>query len=118
MHGSKLTPRTGEYSWGQMIWLIDGLNADSPDMSLARMEVEAGRTSEAHVHSNCHECIHVLSGAITEVIDNEPVELGTGETVFVPQGSEHYTVNSGTERAILIISFSASSREYEAISLA
>lgn len=116
MHASKLTPRTDEYPWGRMVWLIDAVNADNPDMSLARMEVEAGQTSEAHVHSNCHECIHVLSGAITEFIDNDPVKLTAGDTVFVPQGSAHYTVNSGEELAVVIINYSAQSREYEAIS--
>jgi len=116
MPDKKLTPRTDEYSWGRMIWLIDAVSANNPDMSLARMEVEAGRTSEAHVHSNCHECIHVLSGSITEFINTQPVELETGESVFIPKGSTHFTVNSGQARAVLIISYSAQNREYEAIS--
>ena len=116
MPDRKLTPRTGEYSWGRMIWLIDAMNADNPDMSLARMEIEAGQTSEGHIHSNCHECIHVMSGSVTEYIKNEPVELQEGESIFIPQGSTHYTVNSGQARAVLMISYSAQNREYEAVS--
>lgn len=112
----KIIPRTDEYPWGRMIWLLDALNADNPDMSLARMEVESGQTSEPHVHSNCHESIHVFSGKITEVIGDKVVALVAGDTVFIPQGTRHYTVNSGPERAILIISYSEQTREYEAMS--
>lgn len=112
----RLTPRTEEYPWGRMVWLIDAENADNPDMSLARMEVEMGQTSEPHVHGNCHESLHVLSGKVTEIIGDDVVALKAGDTVFIPQGTRHYTMNSGDERAILIISYSAQTREYEAMS--
>lgn len=43
-------------------WLMeDRIEADA-GLSLARMTVEPGKTSEAHRHSNCSEAIHVLSG--------------------------------------------------------
>lgn len=112
----KLTSKTDEYSWGRMVWLIEAANAENPDMSLARMEVEAGQTSEPHVHGNCHECIHVISGEIIEHIGDEALSLVAGETVFIPQGTSHFTQNPGDKRAVLIITYSAQTREYEAIS--
>ena len=97
-----------------MHWLMeDRIQADA-GLSLARMTVEPGKTSEAHRHSNCTEAIHVLSGQIEQRCDDRWTELLSGETILIPVGSLHQTRNIGTVPAVMIVAYSSGARIYEA----
>ncbi len=109
----KLIPDRQEATWGRMIWLCHDQNAVNPDMSLARMEVDIGQTSDSHRHGNCHEVLHVLNGHIIQIVDGIKTEMVPGDTLFIPKGHSHYTMNTGSERAVLMISYSEEKRDYE-----
>jgi len=118
MPNLQVTPRTDIYVWGRMIWLIDGQTTQDANMSLARMEVNPGAMSEPHRHANSHECIHVLEGVILETIEDKIYRLIEGETIFIPQGSSHFTQNVGDKLAVLMISYSEGIREYAPVNKA
>ncbi len=97
-----------------MHWLMeDKIQADA-GLSLARMTVDPGKTSEPHHHSNCSEAIHVLSGQIEQRCDDSWVKLGIGDTTLIPVGAVHQTRNVGTDVAVMIVAYSSGSRIYEA----
>jgi transcriptional regulator with XRE-family HTH domain len=55
-------------------------------------------TSEAHA-AGTKELVHVLKGAISVEIDDQVIELGTGDAVAFPGDVDHAYVNSHKESA-------------------
>lgn len=100
-----------------MEWLMEDRIEVDAGLSLARMTVEPGKTSEAHRHSNCSEAIHVLSGQIEQRCDDDWITLKAGETTLIRVGSIHQTSNIGTEPAVMVIAYSSGARIYDAESL-
>ncbi|MGI9503376.1 MAG: cupin domain-containing protein [Geminicoccaceae bacterium] len=96
-----------------MTWLMDDGIKPEAGLSLARMTVDPGITSEAHRHTNCTEAIHVLSGQIKQRSGDRWISLKSGETILIPVGAIHQTTNVGDDVAILMIAYSSGSRVYE-----
>jgi len=96
-----------------MQWLMEDIIQDGAGLSLARMVVSAGTTSETHCHPDCNEVIHVLSGNIRQMCDQRITTAQKGDTIFIPQGALHHTENIGKEPAVLMIAYSSGSRVYE-----
>jgi len=102
-----------ESSGVTMVWLMeDRIEADA-GLSLARMTVDPGVTSEAHRHPDCSEAVHLLSGRIEQRRGDLWVELAAGDTLLIPAGATHQTRNSGTAPAVLMVAYSSGSRIYE-----
>ncbi len=99
-----------------MQWLMEDAIADGAELSMARMTVDPGITSDGHQHPNCTEAIHLLSGNIEQRVGNKWVSMNAGETVLVGKGQVHQTRNVGSEVAVLMIAYSSGSRVYEAAS--
>ena len=98
-----------------MQWLMDDGIEEAAGLSLAKMTVAPGVTSEAHRHPNCSEAIHVLCGRVEQRRGEEWVELAAGDTILVPAGTPHQTRNGGAEPAVLMIAYSSGSRIYEPV---
>jgi quercetin dioxygenase-like cupin family protein len=94
-------------------WLMEDAITEDAGLSLARMTVDPGVTSEAHRHPNCTETIHVLSGRVEQRRGNDWIELDTGDTILIREGETHQTRNIGTEIADLVLAYSSGSRVYE-----
>ncbi|MEM8949327.1 MAG: cupin domain-containing protein [Pseudomonadota bacterium] len=97
-----------------MCWLMDDSIQQGAGLSLARMTVEPGVTSEPHRHSNCSETIHLLSGSVEQRKDDVWVALNEGDTILIPVGAIHQTRNVGDRSAIMMIAYSSGSRLYQA----
>ena len=63
-----------------MQWLMDDKVDERAAVSLAKMTVAIGVTSEKHHHTNCTETIHVLDGQIEQSIGSKTQILSAGET--------------------------------------
>lgn len=96
-----------------MDWLMEDAIEPDAGLSLARMTVDPGVTSEAHRHSNCSEAIHVLSGQVEQRKGTDWVKLAAGDTILIPASTVHQTRNVGTEPAVLMVAYSDGSRIYE-----
>ncbi len=58
-----------------------------------------------HLHRNFEECIHVLSGHGTMHAESGNFPAGPGDTLLVPPGEKHMTVNTGSEPLVLLCFF-------------
>jgi len=97
-----------------MDWFMED-NIDSrAGISLAKMTVAVGVTSELHHHTNCTETIHVLEGEIEQRIGQGWEKLSAGETCLILVGQAHQTRNVRACRAVMVIAYSAGSRVYVA----
>lgn len=97
-----------------MDWLMEDSINPSAGISLAKMTVGVGITSELHHHTNCAETIHVLEGQIDQRIGQDWMKLEAGESCVIPLGQAHQTRNIGDSRAVMMIAYSAGSRIYVA----
>jgi quercetin dioxygenase-like cupin family protein len=98
-----------------MEWLMDDSLVAGAGLSLAKMTVGVGVTSEAHFHSNCTEVIHVLEGEIEQRIGDNWQALKEGESCFIPKGQVHQTKNIGNLRAVMMIAYSEGQRNYQTL---
>ena len=78
-------------------------------VTLRRVEIpvekERGPGRKHHVHPDCEECIHVLSGTGLFCTEDAERPLSPGDTVLVPPGEFHYTRNTGQEPLELLCFF-------------
>ncbi len=58
-----------------------------------------------HVHHDFEECIYVLSGQGTMHAESGEHPVRPGDTLLVPAGEKHMTVNTGTEPLVLLCFF-------------
>jgi quercetin dioxygenase-like cupin family protein len=69
--------------------------ADTPRFTLGIIDFAAGRTLEAHVHTDEDDSFYILDGEITFELgeDGEEVVAGPGTFVLVPPGVRHGFAN-------------------------
>ena len=58
-----------------------------------------------HVHRDFEECIYVLSGQGTMHSECGEHPVQPGDTLLVPAGEKHMTINTGTEPLVLLCFF-------------
>ena len=92
--------------------LMDDKFDERAGVSLAKMTVAIGVTSEKHHHTNCTETIHVLDGQIEQSIGSKTQILSAGETCLIPRSTPHQTRNVGDKPAIMMIAYSSGTRDY------
>jgi len=107
--------RLQESPWGTMLWLVEDALIGGADLSVARMTLKAGACAERHGHPNCNEVIHLIQGSVEQSVGDEQVVMQAGDTVFIPRGSLHRSRNLGRGEAIMLVSYSAGERIYEAV---
>ena len=50
-----------------------------------------------HYHQSIDEVIYVSEGILTVTLDGKKIELGAGESCFVPRGVVHHITNNTSE---------------------
>ncbi len=98
-----------------MQWLMEDAITPDAGLSLARMTVAPGVTSQAHRHSDCSEAVHLLEGSVAQRRGDDWVPLAAGETLLIPPGAVHQTRNTGPETAVLMVAYSSGARIYDPV---
>lgn len=106
--------RSAVHPWGSLAWLVNAQQARGAELSLARMEVGPGRSTNPHRHGNCDEAITMLSGCLTVFVDGGETMLRAGDVCWVGRGTTHWFRNDGELSAVMLIAFSSGAREIEA----
>lgn len=75
-------------------WLMEDAITEDAGLSLTRMTVDPGVTSEAHRHPNCMETIHLLSGRVEQRRGDDWIDLDAGDTILIREGEIHQTAIS------------------------
>ena len=96
-----------------MEWLMDDTIQSDSGVSLAKMTLAVGATSECHSHSNCTETIHLISGTVEQLCGDKWIHLEAGDTCLIPQNYVHKSRNIGDKSAIMMLAYSSGSRVYE-----
>ena len=98
-----------------MDWLMEDAIEPGAGLSLARMSVDPGVTSQAHRHRDCNEAVHLLAGEVEQRCGPDWVKMRPGETLLIPAGTVHQSRNTGRATAVLMIAYSSGTRVYETL---
>lgn len=81
--------------WGSIKWSVtDALFPGAP-LALGEVVVNPSHGHARHVHEDADEVLHVLDGEGVQTVGEEEFAVGAGDTVFIPRGVEHSTLNTG-----------------------
>lgn len=120
MHGERPAPEAVTFApdrlvepqlWGRLEWMVSGAIGNSEVLTVGKCFIDPGQQNPRHVHPNCDEVLHVVSGSIRHLLGDEYVAMSTGDTISIPTGVTHHAVNTGEEAAELLIVFSTAYRE-------
>jgi len=96
---------TMTFDWGVIKPLVATDNTDSPEVSMMHVILLPGKGHERHNHPQSDEILYILAGEGDQMVDDgEPFPVRPGQTVFIPKGAYHSTLNTGYEpMAILAV---------------
>jgi oxalate decarboxylase/phosphoglucose isomerase-like protein (cupin superfamily) len=97
---------TYTFGWGVIKPLVSQDNVDSePAASLMQVVLLPGQGHDRHNHPDADEILYILAGEGDQMVDDaKPFAVRPGQTVFIPKGAFHSTLNTGYEpMAILAI---------------
>ncbi len=104
-----------KYPWGQIRWLMSAeLDADA-QMTLGIVEIRANQTNPVHVHPNCEEVLHVLSGSCEHRVGSQWLKLKAGDTLRVPKGAVH-GVRTKQEACRVLVAYNTGTRQMVTVS--
>lgn len=89
---------TQTFGWGQIKWFVTSDATDDTNLTFGEVVLMPGRGHDRHNHPESEEILYVLSGWGEQMVDdNEPFPVGPGDTIHIPVGVFHSTVNTGWE---------------------
>lgn len=104
--------RKQQFDWGALHWYAGGAMGNAAEITVGKCVLDPGCKNPSHLHTNCEEVLHVLSGEILHhVRGHESVAMGPGDTITIRAGVSHCAENTGDGPAELLIAFSSARRE-------
>lgn len=93
---------TQVFDWGKLKWLSTPDVTGGDRFSAGVVRLEPGKGHERHTHPDSDEILYVISGEGEQEVADETRDIEAGEMVFVPEGVEHGTRNTGWETMVLL----------------
>jgi len=92
------------FDWGYIDWIYDSDMINSPNnLHVGISSILPGKRQKEHVHYGDEQVLYVLSGMGEQIIDKKSSTKKRGSYYYIPAGSVHETINSGTESIIELI---------------
>ena len=90
------------FDWGVLKWLSTPDVTGGERFSAGVVKLDPGKGHERHTHPESDEILYVIRGEGEQEIADETRSIEAGEMVFVPEGVEHGTTNTGWEPLLLL----------------
>jgi len=85
------------------IVLIDKDTVGAEGITFAHCKFEAKTSShKRHIHEDAEEVIYILSGRGMSGVGDTEMEMGKGDTMFIPRGAVHWFYNPYDEPVEMI----------------
>lgn len=104
-----------KFPWGEIRWLWNSKISSNAQQTFGIVCINPGEKNMAHMHSNCEELLYVISGECEHGVRDEVYHLKEGMLINIPQGEEHYAVNTGSEPFEAVICYSSPERQIKGI---
>jgi quercetin dioxygenase-like cupin family protein len=76
------------------------------NISLCIEDMNPGRKMRIHKHLNNDELIFIQKGEGTFTLDEETIQVRTGDVIFVPRNTWHGLDNTGLENLLMVFQYS------------
>ncbi|MEF8824870.1 MAG: cupin domain-containing protein [Halapricum sp.] len=90
------------FDWGVLKWMSTPDVTGGERFSAGVVKLEPGKGHERHTHPDSDEILYVVRGEGEQEVAEETREITAGDMVYVPEGVEHGTVNTGWEPLVLL----------------
>lgn len=104
---------TQVFDWGTLKWMTAPDVNGCERFSAGIVNLEPGKGHDLHTHPDSDEILYVISGEGEQTVAGDVREVGPGEMVFVPKGTEHGTINTGWQTLQLLAVYSPPGPEAE-----
>lgn len=96
-------PGIPERGWLDMDvrWLITDASVGAKQTVFGVTIFPPGSRHEIHRHPNAEEVEYLVSGSGIAYVDDDEIELGPGEVVFVPQNAYHGFANTSSADVVM-----------------
>lgn len=101
--------------WGQLQWLIGGVETPGAEQTLGVVTINPGQRNSFHEHPNCEELLYVLSGTCDHKLGDQMFHLVAGDVIRIPRGVPHWALCTSAEPLVAVISFSSPDRQANAL---
>jgi quercetin dioxygenase-like cupin family protein len=103
LEGTPADPGIPERGWRKMDvrWLVTKTTVGAQSTVFGVTIFPPGSRHDIHRHPNAEEVEYLISGHGTAYVDDDAVELGPGEAVFVPRNSYHGFENDSGDDAVM-----------------
>ena len=103
-----------KYPWGWIRWLMSSKIDPQAEMTLGIVYVKPHQRNPMHVHPNCAEFLHMLSGSCEHLVGDKWVTLEAGDTIRIPAGVRHVARTLDQPMRAVIV-YSAGERQFEVV---
>ena len=111
-HVDPTTIPTWTFDWGIIKPLIATENTADAGCSLMHVILFPGKGHDRHNHPESDEFLYVLSGRGDQMVDDgEPFPVVPGDTVWIPRGIFHSTVNRSYEPMVILACYAPAGAE-------
>jgi oxalate decarboxylase/phosphoglucose isomerase-like protein (cupin superfamily) len=93
---------TQVFDWGNLKWLNSPRVTNAQKFSMGVVMLKPGEGHASHSHPGTEEILYVVSGVGKQTVLDKEADLVPGMLVFIPEGAEHSTFNTGWEPLKLI----------------
>jgi oxalate decarboxylase/phosphoglucose isomerase-like protein (cupin superfamily) len=103
---------TMTFDWGVIKPLVATDNTENPEVSLMHVILLPGKGHDRHNHPESDEILYILAGEGDQMVDDEPpLQVRPGDTVFIPKGAFHSTLNTGYEPLVILAIYAPAGAE-------
>lgn len=90
------------FDWGILKWLSTPKVTGGERFSAGVVKLEPGKGHGRHTHPDSDEILYVIRGEGEQEVADETRDVTAGDTVYIPEGVEHGTLNTGWEPLTLL----------------
>lgn len=101
--GTPSDPGIPERGWLNMDvrWLVTASSVGAKQSVFGVTNFPPGSRHEIHRHPNAEEVEYLVSGSGIAYVDDDAIELGPGEAVFVPRNAYHGFENTSDAEVVM-----------------
>ena len=101
-----------EFDWGIIHMLSEESVTGAQTFSFGSVYLMPGKGHVRHNHPTADEIIYVVSGEGDQMLDDkETIRVRPGDSIWIPKGVFHSTVNRGDESMHLIVVYAPAGAE-------
>lgn len=100
------------FDWGVIHMLAEERVTGGTTFSFGHVVLQPGQGHIRHNHPTADEVIYVVSGEADQMLDDQaPVRVKAGDSIWIPKGVYHSTINRSSEPIVLVVVYAPAGAE-------